>query len=639
MSLSRQLWAAILVSMLLALCGSLVASLHAARNYLAEQLTQKNTDNATALALSLSQGDLDDVRVELAVAAMFDSGHYELIRVTSPAGKTIVERTATGRPLGAPAWFVQLLPIAAPPGSAQVSQGWKQYGTVTLASASRFAYASLWKSAAQVAGTLLVAGLIAGYLGSLILRRLIPPLKAVVEQATGITQRRFATIPVPRVAELAQLANAMNTMVGTVKSMFEHEAARLEEVRREANYDPVTRLPNRGYFLGRLAQTASEEGVGGVLALARVANLATINHDLGRASTDELLRGVAAQAEAAAAGHPDAVAGRLGGADFALLLPGRRDANEAAQALLQGFLQVAPKYDLDPQHFAHVGALLLRPGLPVSEALARVDAALAESEARGTSGASIALDSELTGAMPMSAEQWATTLRLAIDRKWVRLQPFPLLDMRGAEVHWECPLRLRFNEDAEWQPAGRFLPVAERLGLTAELDLLAVELAFGMLQTSHASGELAINLSPQSVADAKFRASLLALVSRHHGDARRLWLEVSEGGALLHLQELAELCRGLAKFGCQVGIEHFGREFGQIGRLHDIGLAYLKVDSSFVQDIEQHEGNLAFLRGLRSIASAIGLRVYAEGVRTQAEIAQLAALGFDGVTGPGVKRP
>ncbi len=638
MSLSRQLWAAILASMLLALCGSLVASLHAARNYLAEQLTQKNIDNATSLALSLSQGDLDDVRVELAVAAMFDSGHYQLVRVASPAGRTIVERAASGRPLGAPGWFVQLLPIAAPPGSAQVSQGWKQYGSVTLVSESRFAYESLWNSAAQVSGALLVAALIAGYLGSLILRRLIPPLNAVVEQAAGITQRRFATIPVPKVAELAQLANAMNTMVNRLKSMFELEAARLEDVRREANYDPVTHLPNRSYFVGRLAQAISEEGPGGVLALARVANLATINHDLGRAATDELLRGVAAQAEAAA-GHPDAVAGRLGGADFALLLPGRRDADAAAEALLQAFLQVAPRYNLDPQHFAHIGALAVRPGVPVSEALARVDAALAESEARGTSGASIAEDSGLTGAVPMSAEQWGAILRLAINRKWVRLEPFPLLDVRGADVHWECPLRLQFKEGAEWQPAGRFLPVAERLGLTADLDLLAVELAFGMMKTTLPAGEIVINLSPQSVADGKFRASLLALVARHRADARRLWLEVSEGGALLHLDELSSLCRELAAFDCQVGIEHFGREFGQIGRLHDLGLAYLKVDSSFVQGIDAHQGNQAFLRGLRSIASAIGLRLYAEGVSTQAEIDQLAVLGFDGVTGPGVKRP
>ena len=106
MSLYRQLWLAIIISMLLALSGSLFASIFSARNYLQSQLSDKNSDNAAALALSLSQGHPDAVSVELAVSALFDSGHYELIRVVDPLGKTIVERTAPHREPGAPAWFV-----------------------------------------------------------------------------------------------------------------------------------------------------------------------------------------------------------------------------------------------------------------------------------------------------------------------------------------------------------------------------------------------------------------------------------------------------------------------------------------------------------------------------------------------------
>ena len=79
MSMYRQLWLAIVVSMLLALGGSLFASLLSARSYLETQLSLKNTDNASALALSLSQAKPDAVSVELAVTALFDSGHYEPI--------------------------------------------------------------------------------------------------------------------------------------------------------------------------------------------------------------------------------------------------------------------------------------------------------------------------------------------------------------------------------------------------------------------------------------------------------------------------------------------------------------------------------------------------------------------------------
>ncbi len=137
MSMYRQLWLAIVVSMLLALGGGLLASMLSARSYLGSQLSIKNTDNATALALSLSQGTPDPVTVDLVVASLFDSGHYELIRVTDPSGKLIAERVGDAKDLDAPAWFAHLLPITATPGQAQISSGWKQFGTVTLVSHSR----------------------------------------------------------------------------------------------------------------------------------------------------------------------------------------------------------------------------------------------------------------------------------------------------------------------------------------------------------------------------------------------------------------------------------------------------------------------------------------------------------------------
>jgi EAL domain-containing protein (putative c-di-GMP-specific phosphodiesterase class I) len=108
---------------------------------------------------------------------------------------------------------------------------------------------------------------------------------------------------------------------------------------------------------------------------------------------------------------------------------------------------------------------------------------------------------------------------------------------------------------------------------------------------------------------------------------------------LIHLDAMTALCRDLVPLGCRIGIEHFGREFGQIARLHHIGLSYLKLDASYTREVASSEGNRAFLAGLRSIASAIGVKLYAEGVTTPEEIATLAAIGFDGVTGPGVRQP
>ena len=95
MSLIKQLWIAIALVMTFAFGGSMVVSVLSARHYLEQQLQVKNIDNATSLALSLSQLPKDPVTVELQVAAQFDVGHYRFIRIVSPTGETLVERKFT----------------------------------------------------------------------------------------------------------------------------------------------------------------------------------------------------------------------------------------------------------------------------------------------------------------------------------------------------------------------------------------------------------------------------------------------------------------------------------------------------------------------------------------------------------------
>ena len=638
MSMYRQLWLAIIISTLLALGGSLLASTFSARGYLQSQLSIKNTDNAAALALALSQSNPDAVTVELAVAALFDSGHYELIRVIDPMGKVIVERVAEIDELDAPAWFVRRLPISAAPGTAQISNGWKQFGTVTLVSHSRFAYGALWKSVYEMIGALALAGLVGGYLGSLVLRRLRRPLDAVIAQARAISERRFVTIDEPEVPELKHLAIAMNATVGRLKSMFDEEAARLETVRREANFDPLTGLANRDHFMARLRQALdAEDGASGTLLLIRLADLAGINRRLGRAATDDFLRHTGAAIGDCADQRSQGIAARLNGADFAVMLPGESKSHDAAEALLKVLIETATPY-IEEETAAWIGVGKFSHGLDMGALLARVDNALAGAQTEGKNAVRDAMADDDED-QPRTAEQWSKMIHRALDNQWVRLISFPVVELSGKLSHRECPLRLMFDEKGEWLPAGRFLPIAERLKLTPALDLAAVTLGLQELKSQPLLAGLAINLSASSVEDADFRKQLLALLNAQKSTAGRLWLEVAENGALKHLPMFRELCHGLKAAGCRIGLEHFGHQFSQIGLLHDLGLDYLKVDSSFIRGLDSNPGNAAFLKGLSGIAHNIGLQVLAEGVATQEEWAALKDAGFDGATGPAIREP
>ncbi len=636
MSMYRQLWLAIVVSTLLALLGSLLASTLSARAYLSEQLSIKNADNAAALALSLSQQNPDEVTVELTVSALFDSGHYELIRVTDPFGKTMIERLAPAGEFDVPIWFARQLPITATPGRAQISKGWQQFGAIELVSHGRFAYRALWKSVWEMVGALAAAGLVGGFLGSMVLRRLRKPLGAVIDQAQAITQRRFVTIAEPRVPELRQLAAAMNTTVGRLKAMFEEEAARLETVRREANCDPLTGLANRDNFLAHLrANLTDEEAQGGSLLLIRVANLADINHRLGRNATDDLLKRIGAVIGQAATKHPEGLGARLNGADYALLLPGVKEPRHVTEALRQTLINECESF-VGAGPTASFGLGSYPRGMEAGTVLARIDAALAAAEAEGANAlheAHFVADEEV----PKTADEWSQLIRRALEQRWVRLISFPVADLAGHAIHRECPLRLMLDEHGEWLPAGRFLPMAERLKLTPQLDLAAISLGLEQLDAETTMPDLAINVSASSIQDEGFRQQLLGRLQQRPRAAGRLWLEVAENGALHHFEAFRGLVGELKGTGCRIGIEHFGRQSSQIGLLHDLGIDYLKVDASFIRHLEANAGNQAFLKGLAGIAHGIGLMVIAEGVVSEAELQALKAVDFDGATGPAIR--
>jgi len=637
MSMFRQLWLAIIASTLMALAGSLLVSMLSARSYLESQLSIKNTDNATALALSLSQSNPDEVTVELVVASLFDGGHYELVRVTNPQGKTMSERLGADTDLGAPTWFVQLLPIRAQSGQAQISSGWRQFGTVTLVSQSRFAYAALWKSAQEMVVALTLAGLAGGYMATLVLRRLRRPLNAVIDQAQAITERRFVTMEEPAVPELKKLAQAMNVTVARLKTMFDDEAKRLEGVRREANCDTLTGLANRSNFMSRLRDMVhAEHSAGGSVFIARVANLATVNQSLGRKDTDELLRAFGRGLLSVSERYPEALAARLNGADFAMLIPALNAPQRVAEELFSALTNEAQAY-LPNSPSTWLGCGNFPPGVEMETILAQVDLALAAVEANGASGLKV-VDLHVGEDAPKSTEEWSKLIHRALDQKWVRLVSFPVMSLDGKLVHRECPLRLMFDERGEWQPAGKFLPVAERLKLTPQLDLAAVSLGLDELEAKPQLTGLAINLSASSIYLPEFRADLKRLLKRRSGTSR-LWLEVAESGALSHFDAFKALCVDLRGVGCKLGLEHFGRQFSEIGRLHDLGLDYIKVDGSFVRGLDGNVGNQAFLKGLSTIAHSIGLQVIAEGVTSEADLMSLGPVGFDGATGPAVNEP
>lgn len=637
MSLIKQLWIAIAVIMALAFGGSFVVSTLSAQKYLAQQLYLKNLDNATSLALSMSQVADDPVTVELLLSAQFDSGHYQFIHLADPTGKTLLDRRNPAITSGAPEWFQRLVPLQAPPGIAQVQDGWQQFGTLTLQSHSRFAYEALWQGTLRLLFWFAAGAAFTGLIGSLALRKITHPLHDVVDQAQAIGARRFITIPVPKTLELRSVVSAMNSLSNRIKGMLEEETARLEKLRRQSEHDDLTGLLQREPFLRRTETLLDRDdaSAAGVLVIARFARLAETNRELGRQTVDQLLRRIGEKLSIIAAEHPDWLAGRLNGSDFALLAPGSTNTTLGlAQAVARALHLAIDDANMAGERLLPVGATSLDPGESLTQLLSRTDTALNAAERDETTSVQVA--NKYAATQPFSdLSSWRAALTEALDDNALKLAEYPVIDSSGALLHFEAPVRLFLGGD--WLTAGTVMQWAARLGLMPRLDGGVATAALHEIARRDVS--LGINISAEALSDAEFRASLLNQLQQAPELAPRLWIEVPESGAFRHVAEFRALCVAVKPLGVKIGLEHVGHQFSRIGDLHDLGLDYIKIDASIIRDIHTNPGSQAFLRGLCMIAHSIGMITIAEGVQSQAELDILPGFGVDGMTGPGVKFP
>lgn len=631
MSLTKQLWLAVITILTIALGGTFVIIATVARNYFSEQLFVKNVDNATVLAQSMTQMKGDPVAMELLLAAQFDAGHYRFIRLTDPKGAVILEREDTSSSHDVPSSFVALLPLDIAPGVAQVQNGWKQYGTLSLQSQDHYAYAELWRGTKQLVLWFTITLMLAGIAGSVLLRLILRPLRTVIVQAEAIGTRRFIKQSVPRTVEFRQLVVAMNTLSDSVAEMLATEAGRVEELRRQAQLDPLTGLRNRESFIATMEDTLQRDDLSesGVLAVLRVTGLAELNREIGREAVDQLLHRIGEQLGHTAAAHaPLWTVARLNSADFVAMALGEADA-----AAIAGTLAAQANLALGASGDSRVraGCTLFHRGESRSAILSRVDGALAKSE---QSGAVVVQADNTTeqAATPTDLASWRQSLHEAMSTEGVKLGRHPVKSARGSILHFESPVRLKIQSD--WQPASRFVAWAARLDLLPALDFLVVKAALDQIIATKTP--LSVNISPEAICNPSFPGQIAAELRAAQDFAGMLLFDVPEYGALRHRAEFGRFCELVKRFGCKVGLKHAGHQVSRISEFHDLGLDYLKIDGSIVQSIHDGPVHHTFLRGLCSIAHAIGLTTIAMGVDDAADLAPLEKLGVDGFTGPAI---
>lgn len=394
------------------------------------------------------------------------------------------------------------------------------------------------------------------------------------------------------------------------------------EIERLAFFDPQTGLPNRALLMDRARmalQQAARDGRKLSLAVLDIDRFKNINDSLGHAAGDELLREVGQRLRRTLR-DSDTIS-RVGGDEFVILFPDS-DANESAVAAEKALRAVAQRLE--------IGGQVLMPSVSMGisqfpddardyETLMRnADIAMYEAKRDGRGCVRFFLASMNENARWRM--QMESALRNAMSRDALELhyQPKVLLGRPGlagveALVRWTHPELGRV-------PPDQFIPLAEDCGLINALDAWVLERACAQLAEWQSQGlpipAVAVNLSAQRFRQDDVPAHVRLVLQRYRLPPNALTLEITERLMLIDEPRIRADLDSLNRLGVHLSVDDFGTGYSSLSYLKRLPVDELKLDRSFVRDIETDEGDRALATAVMGIGRSLGQTVVAEGVET-----------------------
>jgi diguanylate cyclase (GGDEF)-like protein len=449
------------------------------------------------------------------------------------------------------------------------------------------------------------------------------------------------------------------SQISTLKQKLESREEAERQFRVLAYYDSLTGLPNRVMFkeiLGQAIRTADRGGEPELaLLFIDLDYFKRINDSLGHEVGDELLRAVT-QKLVVSTRNSDYIArndessvsdvlSRLGGDEFTVLLPSlahTEDAGKVAARIQKDLSQAFVIGEREIFVTASIGiALYPHDGTNVQDLLKNADAAMYHAKSKGRNNYQY-----YSPAMNFAALEVLTMehkLHKAVENSELLLYYQPkksLVDesIAGMEalLRWQPP-------DAEPIMPSQFISIAEETGLIVDIGKWVLGRACAQAKEWQDAGYeprvMSVNLSSRQF-DQKDLVEVVSAALMDSGlDARFIELEITEsavmsdpGGAMRVLEMLKEM-------GVSISLDDFGTGYSSLNYLRMIPLDYLKIDRSFVVNIGKTKRDEAIIKAIIGIAHNLDLRVVAEGVEKEGQLAFLRECGCDEIQGYIVSRP
>ena len=430
-----------------------------------------------------------------------------------------------------------------------------------------------------------------------------------------------------------------------------------ERIEYLATRDALTGLPNRLLLADRANQAIlAAARTRGSLALLYldIDRFNLINDSLGHAAGDALLRAVAERLGGVGDTlRRDDTLARLGGDEFVLLWIGLKDYGEAAALAQRALSILARPFTIEGRTLnvtASIGiSVYPGDGRDFGELLKNADTA--KNHAKETGRNSLRFFSPELNARAVARLGMENDLRHALARNELVLHWQPIVSTQaggangrngvGAVVGAEALVRWQHPTNGLLMP-DTFIPVAEDCGLIRPLGQWTLERALSQAgawhrgeagATARAQGRqlcFAINVSATELAQGASYVAMLADALAANGlPGRAIELEVTERVLMSHLEENVETLRRIGSLGVRVAIDDFGTGYSSLAYLRQLPIDKLKIDRSFLRELDAHPADATIVQTIAAMAKALGLRVAAEGVESEAQVARLQALGCE----------
>ncbi|MGA2487833.1 MAG: EAL domain-containing protein [Roseiarcus sp.] len=420
-----------------------------------------------------------------------------------------------------------------------------------------------------------------------------------------------------------------------------------ERIQFMATHDELTGLPNRAQFGEQLAgalQAAAQRGAWLCVVYIDFDNFKYVNDSLGHGAGDSLLKTMAERMVAAVG--PNDIVSRLGGDEFVVLLIDPPKDRPTIGAMLHRIRSavVAP-VELDGRSFrvtSSFGAAIYPiDGGAAETLLANADAAMYGAKESGGDGLVFyvpEINANLRERLTLLEE-----LRNANPSRDFVLHYQPQVDLRSGEVFAvEALIRWR-HPRLGLAPPATFIPIAEESGLIVPIGDWALREACRQNKTWQDAGlppiAVSVNVSARQFRENHIVAAVAEALAESGLEPKYLELELTESLVMRDVDRAIETMKELRALGVRLSIDDFGTGYSSLSALKRFPVERLKIDRSFIQDLPDDEDDRAVASAVISLGQKLNLRVIAEGVETEAQVAFLRENHCDELQGYHFSRP